>query len=122
MAKILVAEDDPTLQSAYVTFLQAEGFDVQAVSDGQQALDAVAQSEPDVVLLDMLMPNLDGIGFLQRAHLVQNHPKTKVLVLSNVSVPYKMEEAELLGASEYVIKSNITPKEIVEKIHGLLQK
>jgi len=121
MARILVAEDDPTLQSAYVTFLEAEGFEVQAVSDGQQALSALEQSEPDVVLLDMLMPNLDGIGFLQRAHLVQKHPNTKVLVLSNVSVPYKMEEAELLGAVEYVIKSNITPKEIVEKINALIK-
>jgi len=121
MSKVLLVEDDQTLSKAYSTVLRSEGFEVQSVADGLQALAVIDQFEADVILLDMMMPNLDGIGFLQRAHLAQKHPNAKVLVLSNVSVSYKMEEAEMLGAVEYLIKSNITPKEIVEKIRSLLE-
>lgn len=121
MAKILVVEDDQALQQAYSSVLQIEGFEVAVASDGVEALAKAEEFEPDLILLDMLMPNMDGITFLQRYQLKQKHPQVKVIVFSNVSVDYKIEEAEMLGVDMYMMKSAFTPKDVVLKVLEVLQ-
>jgi CheY-like chemotaxis protein len=113
MARILIVEDDVILRSAYQTVLEAEGHEAVATADGLEGLEEAARIDPDVILLDMLMPNLDGLEFLRAFDVKNKHPHTKVVVFSNMSVPSDVKDAMNLGASKYLTKSSFTPKEIL---------
>ncbi len=121
MSRILIVEDDAMLQSAYVTVLKAEGYEVAAASDGLEGLAAANDLKPDAILLDMLMPNLNGLEFLQAYQAPQKHPRTKIVVFSNMSVPSDVRSAMSLGATKYLTKSSFTPKEIAEIIKDVLK-
>ncbi len=120
MARILIVEDNAALQKIYVTLLAKEGYDVECVGDGQQALESAEALPPDLILLDMMMPNLDGVGFLRAYDLKNKHPGVKVVVFSNTEMPEKVKEAMALGASRYMTKYNFAPKSIVELIRELV--
>ena len=120
MSKILIIEDDPILRSAYTTVLTMEGFEVRGAPDGLEGLRLAQEEEPDLILLDMLMPNLGGVQFLQAYKLKTEHPHVKVIVFSNISVPEQMSEVMALGATRYLTKSQFTPKEMVSTIREAL--
>lgn len=120
MAKVLIIEDDAILQGAYTTVLTMEGFTVDSAPDGQEGLRKAQADEPDIILLDMLMPNMNGIDFLKMYDLKNKHPNTKVIVFSNISIPESMKEAMQLGAVKYLTKASFTPKEMVATIKDLL--
>ena len=83
--KILVVEDERMLQEAYKHVLNFKGYDVSIAADGIEGLKQLAKRKPDVVLLDVLMPRLDGMGFLERADIKNAYPNTKVIACSNLS-------------------------------------
>lgn len=116
---ILIVEDDQSIQSLYKEFLTDAGFDVDTASDGEEGLNKISAGKADVVLLDIMMPKIDGIGVLQT---LKNQKKKlpKVLMLTNLSHDGALKEAEALGAKECVIKSEVTPDQILEKINKLL--
>lgn len=116
MAQLLIVEDDLILLEAYQVALKAAGHDVEVASDGVQALELAKTKQFDLILLDMLMPNMDGIEFLKTFDIKQKHPQTKVIVFSNMSVPESVNQAVELGATKYLNKSTFTPKEMVEMI------
>jgi len=120
MKRVLIVEDNPALQKIYVTLLSKEGYNVAFVSDGKQALEKATAEPPDLILLDMMMPNLDGVGFLRAYDLKNKHPDVKVMVFSNTEVPAKVKEAMELGAIRYLTKYNFTPKDMVAAIRGVL--
>ncbi len=120
MAKILIVEDDAILQSAYNTVLSMEGFEVFTAPDGVEGLRVANEQSPDVILLDMLMPNLNGIDFLRSYDVKTKHPNSRVIVFSNISVPESMKEAMQLGAVKYLTKASFTPKEMVAVIKEVL--
>jgi DNA-binding response OmpR family regulator len=120
MARILIAEDDAILQSAYTTVLSMEGYEVDTVPDGAEALRIAAEKNYDLILLDMLMPNMTGLQFLRVFQPKIKHPNTKVIVFSNVVVPEDMKEAIDLGAIKYLTKATFTPKEMVATIKEAL--
>jgi CheY-like chemotaxis protein len=120
MTRVLIVEDYPNLQQTYKTVLEAEGFEVWAAEDGQEALTIAEEHEPDLILLDLLMQKLGGLEFL-RAFDLQKHSHVKVLVFSNIASPELFQDAKALGASEYLLKAKYTPKELVEKIRKTLQ-
>ena len=111
-ANVLIVEDDAILRSAYETVLTMEGYQTDVASDGMEALECAANNEPDVILLDMLMPNLNGLEFLQKYQAPDKHPNTKIIVFSNMSVPSDVKDAMKLGATKYLTKSSFTPKEM----------
>ncbi|HSX41636.1 MAG TPA: response regulator [Candidatus Saccharimonadales bacterium] len=113
MPKVLIIEDDAILQSAYDTVLTMEGYETKTAPDGIEGLRLAQQENPDVILLDMLMPNLNGLEFLKAFDAKNKHPKTKIIVFSNMSVPSDVKDAMQLGASKYLTKSSFTPKEMV---------
>ena len=121
-AKVLIVEDDAVLNSAYETVLKMEGHDARSACDGVEGLEMAEQDEPDIILLDMLMPNLNGLEFLQKYNPRQNHPNTKIIVFSNMSVPSDVKNAMELGASKYLTKSSFTPKEIAGIIKEVLNE
>lgn len=115
MLKVLIVEDDNSLRQAYDNILSNHGFDVKLAQDGKVGATIALEWNPDVVLLDLLMPEMDGIGFL-KAFDALGHPKTKIIVFSNLSLPEKIEEAIQLGAISWQVKAMFTPKEMIDLI------
>ena len=120
MTKILIVEDDPFLRKAYINILTKENFEVDFAEDGEQGLAKAENWKPDLIMLDMLMPKVDGIEFLRQFDIKGKHPDTKVIAFSNMSVPEKVNEAVALGVSNYKTKAFFSPKEMVGLIRETL--
>lgn len=118
--KVLIVEDDELLREVYATKLLMEGFAVETAQDGAEGLHKATTLEPDVILLDMLMPHMSGLEFLRAYKLQSNHPNVTALVISNKSSTKEINEAKTMGAADYLIKSHHTPAEIVERIRSYL--
>jgi CheY-like chemotaxis protein len=99
MTRILIVEDYASLQFLYRSALEAEKYEVRVAQDGDEALIMANKQEPDLILLDLLMPNQGGLEFL-RAYNIKNHPKVKIVVFSNMASPELYDEAKQLGATQ----------------------
>ena len=119
--QILVVEDEPAINEVYQLVLKDSGYLVQAAFDGQQALNLLDNYEPDIILLDLRMPIVDGLEFLKQYDLKQ-HPKVKVVVLSNYDAENDIKEAHKLGASRYVLKAWSSPNELKLLVKKVLQE
>lgn len=119
MAKILIVEDNETLNEVYKFILEQEGHEVTAVFNGAEGLKAVKNMIPDLILLDMLMPVMGGIEFLKKFN-PSKHPKTSILILSNLDEDQEAKEAQKLGASDYILKATVSPSELVKRVNGIL--
>ncbi len=121
-ARILVVEDETFLVKIYDVKLKKEGFDVGIATDGEAALAMAVSFRPDLILLDLLLPKLDGFEVLRR---LRAEPKTKhiqVIVLSNLGQEEDMKRARALGAEDYLIKADHTLQEIIAKIRQQLER
>lgn len=116
--KVLIIEDDELLREIYATKLTIEGFVVDTAVDGAQGLEKALHHSPDVILLDMLMPNMDGLEFLKAYRIQNTNPHTKTLVISNKSSVSEINQAKAMGVVEYLIKSQHTPAEIANRIRA----
>src|SRR5688500_4402510 len=90
---ILIVEDEQSLNEAYQMILRKAGYTVQVAFDGQEALEVSDMEEPALILLDLRMPRMDGIGFLRHYNLKQDHPDVKVIVFSNYDMQKEIDEA-----------------------------
>jgi two-component system response regulator YesN len=120
MHKVLIVEDEDILRKAYVNIFTIEKFDVSEAANGEMALKKIAEVKPDVVVLDVLMPIMNGIEFLEKVNLIKKYPKTKVLVLSNLSDNDTVEQVISLGASKHLVKSSLSPSQLVSTVRLLL--
>jgi DNA-binding response OmpR family regulator len=114
--KILFVEDDDALAGVYVVRLQAEGFDVKRVSNGEEALAAATEYKPDLVLLDVMMPKVSGFDVLD---IMRNTPETanlKVIMLTALSQEADRKRAEELGADDYLVKSQVVITDVIARI------
>jgi DNA-binding response OmpR family regulator len=118
--RVLIIEDDELLREVYATKLELEGFAVVTARNGAEGLEKATSSEPDVILLDMLMPQMNGLEFLRAYKLPSRHPHVTALVISNKSSTREINEAKTMGARDYLIKSHHTPAEIVDRIRTYL--
>jgi CheY-like chemotaxis protein len=121
MAKILIAEDEKALNDAYVMILKRVGHTVKSALDGAEALKICKTYEPDVILLDLRMPEVGGIEFLEAYKLAENHPNVKVIIFSNLDLQKEIDEAFRLGASKYMLKSWASPSELIKMIDEQLK-
>ncbi len=119
--KILVVEDDQALNDAYKIILESAGHDTRTAFSGEEALQLVAEEEPDIIFLDLRMPVMDGIDFLKAYQPKQNHPKVKIIVFSNYDMQKEVDEAYELGAERYVLKAWATPKELLKIVEQIEQ-
>lgn len=118
--KILIIEDDRYISKMYQLKLSLEDYDVQVAENGKQGVDKIKEFMPDIVLLDILMPELDGFEVLK---IVKADPATKeipVLIMSNLGQEDHVEKGMKLGALGYIVKSQYTPSKVVEKIKSVL--
>lgn len=114
MQKILLVEDERALSNALSLKLRSEGFEVTQAFNGQEALDELKKSKYDLMILDLVMPVLDGYGVLEKLRADKN--KQKVLILSNLSQEEDITKTKELKALDFLIKSNSSLIEIVTKI------
>jgi len=104
----------------YKTKLINEGFEVLTASDGQEGLEMALKSAPQAIILDIMMPKLSGLDMLKQLRADSAGSKIPVIVISNLSQENEAEEARRLGAKEYLVKANFTPKEVIEKVKQYL--
>lgn len=116
MANVLIVEDDTALREVFCLIVGNGGHTVVTAQDGSDALDKLKTFEPDIVLLDMLMPVKSGIEFLQESNIKKTHPKCVVIILSNLSESHTIDHALKLGAVKHIIKSDIDPKDLLKEI------
>lgn len=120
--RILIVEDEIALSDAYKTLLDQAGYDVRVAENGEVALGVAAEFDPEIILLDLRMPVMDGIGFLKEYDLKANHPDVKVVVFSNYDMQKEIDEAYSLGAERYLLKAWASPKELIELVKTTLGK
>jgi len=122
MKKILLVEDDAFVSDIYQTKLAHEGFEVIVSRNGLEAVKKLEELVPDLILLDIIMPYMDGIEVLKKIKSNEALKEIPVILLTNLSEKEKIDEALGIGANDYLIKSHFTPSEVVGKINALLKK
>ena len=122
MQYILLVEDDPFLIDIYSTKLEASGFKADVAKNGEEALAKLKEKKPDLVVLDIVLPQLDGWEVLARIKENPDHKDLKVVVLSNLGQKEEVEKGVKLGATKYLIKAHHTPTEVVEEIKKCLSE
>ncbi|OGF83192.1 hypothetical protein A3B18_00580 [Candidatus Giovannonibacteria bacterium RIFCSPLOWO2_01_FULL_46_13] len=121
--KILLVDDDEFLLDMYSIKFREAGFTVELSRGGEDALNFLRQGmTPDVILLDIVMPNIDGFEFLRIVGKENLKKASKIIVLSNLGQKEDIEKGLALGASDYIVKANSTPSEVVNKVKELLAK
>lgn len=116
LKKILLVEDDDSLASVYSTRLEAEGFSIKRVPNGEEALAAALEFRPDLILLDVMMPKVSGFDVLD---ILRNTPETanlQVIMLTALSQESDKARAEELGVDDYLVKSQVVIADVVERV------
>ena len=119
--KILVAEDDGFISEMYYVKLSASNFEVIIASDGKEAFKKFKENKPGVVLLDIMMPELNGWEVLEKIREEDSEKKVVVIMLTNLGDKKNIDKALSAGADDYLIKSFFTPEEVVRKVEDLLK-
>lgn len=119
--KILIVEDEPLLREMYQQKFEQADLLVVTAEDGEQGLEMIKKEQPDLVLLDILLPKESGIDLLKKVRQDEQLAGTKVVAFSNFDDPHTKGVAFGLGISDYLIKTNFTPKEVLDKIKKHLQ-
>ena len=114
--QVLIVEDEQLLNEAYSRVLAAASISLLRAYNGKEALDLLKKNKPDIILLDLRMPVMDGIEFLKKLNPKQNLPDAKIIVFSNYDDQREIDEAFSLGAMHYMLKAWATPDELVKLI------
>jgi len=121
MARILIVEDDKDLNAAYKTILKQDGHTVEAAFNGRTALELAEKFNPQLILLDLLMPIMGGLEFLHNYSL-EKHSKVKVLIFTNMENSPEVNEAYQLGAARCIIKSWTAPHNLSHIVDDVLKR
>jgi two-component system alkaline phosphatase synthesis response regulator PhoP len=119
--KILIIEDDNMISSMYKTKLTQDGYEVFVAANGAQGLDLAMQEHPDLILLDIILPQLDGFSVLQE--LKSNKASTKdipVIMLTNLSTEEDKDKGAKFGATDYLVKASLTPSQVSDTVKKYL--
>ncbi len=119
--KIAVIEDEEVLLDVLENKLKKEGFEVFSARDGQAGLELVRSVRPDIILLDVVMPKMDGFEVLSRLHGDAELSKIPVIIISNSGQPVEIEKALSMGVKDYLIKAEFDPQEVLDKISHQLK-
>jgi DNA-binding response OmpR family regulator len=120
--KILLVEDDAFLSELYVTKFEEVGYEITVAEDGQEGLELVGKVRPDIVLLDIVLPRMDGLTALRSMKEREGIKDIPVILLTNLGQKEDVDRGIALGAADYVIKAHFTPTEVVAKVDEVLKK
>lgn len=118
---ILVVEDDKFLRELITRKLEEEGFSPEGAVDGEEGARKAREKKPDLILLDLILPGIDGFEVLRRIKGAKETSSIPVIILSNLGQREEIDKGMKLGASDYLVKAHFTPGEIIEKIKNILQ-
>lgn len=118
---VLIVEDDEFLRSLTAKRLEKEGFMVEVGVDGESGIAVAESKNPDLILLDLLLPGLDGFEVLKKVKSNDALKTVPVIIFSNLGQKEDIEKAKTLGANDFLIKANFTLDDVVTKIKGLLK-
>jgi len=122
MQKILIIEDDKFLRELITRKLSAENYEIIEAIDGEEGLKKLKERKPDLVLLDLILPGIDGFEVLSKMKDDPVLASIPVIILSNLGQREDVEKGLKLGAVDYLVKAHFTPNEIVEKVKNSLAK
>ncbi len=118
--KILLIEDDPFLLSMYSTKFEIEGYAVACAEDGVKGLKMAEVEKPSIILLDVMMPKMNGFEVLEGLKKKDNIKDIPVILLTNLNQKNEIEKGLSMGAIDYLIKAHFMPSEVVEKIKQVI--
>lgn len=118
--KILLVEDDRFLSEMYAKKLTESGFNVEVAYEGREGSNKIKEFAPDLILLDIVLPKMDGFEILQKIKKDESLKNILVIVLTNLGQKEEVERGLGLGANDYIIKAHFTPTEVVAKVKRLL--
>lgn len=122
MAKILVVEDDKFLANAYRVKLNKSGFDIKIARDGEEAIRMLSDFVPDLILLDLVLPKKDGFSVLKELKQNEKWKNIPVIIASNLGQKEDIDRGMSLGATDYIVKSDLSLKDLIDKINSSLIK
>ncbi len=120
MTKIAIIEDDPVISQMYRMKFEADGFDVQMASNGKSGVDLVKNFLPDMILLDLQMPEMDGaeaLAIIRKNSWGKNIP---VIILTNMGEEESPKSLKALGIHSYIVKANLTPRQVAQRVKEAL--
>jgi len=117
---VLLVEDDVFLSGIYQKKFEMEGFKVTLADNGEKALTEAKKKKPDIIMLDILLPKLDGFAVLTKLKADDDMKNIPVILLTNLGQKDDVEKGLQMGAADYLIKAHFKPSEVVDKIKGVL--
>lgn len=115
MRKVLIVEDDPTLRDVYHTILSTQPYQCDTAMNGKEALEKCKKQTYDLILLDLMMPVMSGIEFLENYEDLEVM-KTRIIILSNLSSGKELDRARQMGIAKNLVKSDLSPSELISAI------
>ena len=122
MTTVLIVDDDQFLLDMYSLKFKESGFSVEVAQNGSEALEKAKALNPDAILLDVVMPKIDGFEVLRTIKKEKIAEHSKILILTNLGQKGDVEKGLKLGADDYVVKAHFTPTEVVDKVKIMLNK
>jgi DNA-binding response OmpR family regulator len=122
MTKIALVEDDAPIREMYEMKLKAAGYEVRSAEDGEKGLELIRSFKPELILLDLRMPVMDGVEMLRQLRSKDWGNDILVLVLTNVSSDEAPMELRMLKVEKYIVKAHYTPKQVLEIIAETLSR
>jgi DNA-binding response OmpR family regulator len=120
--KVAIIEDDMAIVQMYRTKFEGEGYEVATAPDGVSGLELIEQFDPDIILLDLMMPNMNGLDMLKQLRSQANGKDAKVVVLTNMGDTETATKVYKMAADDYIVKAEMTPKEVADRVKALLAK
>ncbi len=120
MTKIAIIEDDPVINQMYRMKFEADGFEVQLADDGKRGVSMVESFKPDIILLDLQMPHMDGAEALSEIRIHDWGKDIPVIILTNLGEEEAPKSLRALGIHSYIVKADLTPRQVVGKVKEAL--
>ena len=121
MIKIAIIEDDPTISQMYRMKFESDGFEVRLAANGQIGVEVVEKFQPDIILLDLQMPEMNGTEALRYIRAKDWGKTIPVIVLTNLGEEEAPHEIKELGVHSYIVKANLTPRQVVEQVKSAIK-
>lgn len=119
--KILIVEDDNLISSMYKSKFEADGFEIIIAVDGANGLELAKKEKPNIIMMDIIMPRMDGFSVLSKLKKTNQTKNIPVVMLTNLGTDEDKDKARKLGVVDYLVKANLTPAQISEKIKQYLR-